>query len=127
MYDYVTFLVKLDLKEKFTEDDRKEMLKEAGRNYYILKRRYGNSSPRFAQSVWLDYSKEGFGPEKWQALKRNGWILEDSVIVQKSVPNTYFSTVVFGGGYSGIQQHPSESCGITEGNFYLNIGTHPDL
>ena len=127
MYNFIPFFCKLDFKEKFSTNEEKEMIEEAGKNYFRLRSSYGfrdslqSASPRFAQSVWLHYTKEGFGPEKWQAIKKNGWILEDSVIVQKSVPNTYFSTIIYGGGYAGIQQHPSESCGITEGNHLFNF------
>jgi len=104
-----------DLNKQISTEKRNSMLKEASENYYRLKTRYGNSSPRWAESVHFDFSKDGYGPNKWSQVYKNGWILEDSIIVHKSVMNTYFCTVGYGGGYAGIQQHPSESCGKTEG------------
>ena len=107
------------------------MLKKADTNYYELrygptegnsyKVRFGHSSPRFAQSVWLEYSKEGFDRVKWQKVKVGGWTLENSVIVKKTVRNTYFSTIIYGGGYAGIQQQPSTIFRKSKGihNYYI--------
>ena len=67
--------------------------------------------------MWLHYSRDGqVEYNKFQALKKNGWTLRNTIVVQKTVPNTFFAVIVFGGGYAGIQQLPPENCGMTEGN-----------
>ena len=94
------------------------MLKDASDSYYKLKSmsdRSGSSGGKWAESVHLDFSKDGFDRIKWLKVYKKGWTLENTIIVQKSVKTTFFETVGYGGGYAGIQQHPSSSCHMTEG------------
>ena len=94
------------------------MLKDASESYYRLKYpsdRSASGGGRWAESVHLDFSKDGFGSKKWNEVYKNGWKLENTIIVQKSVMTTFFETVGYGGGYAGIQQHPSSSCRMTDG------------
>lgn len=72
-------------------------------------------SPKFAQSVWLEYTEDGYDRAKFQKIKRNGWILKNTIVVQKTVPATYFSVIIYGGGYAGIQQLDNRFCGQSKG------------
>ena len=49
-------------------------------------------------------------------MKKNGWMIENTIIVHKSVRTTFFETIGFGGGYAGLQQHESSTCGKNKGN-----------
>ena len=71
---------------------------------------------QIAQSVWLHFRKDGFDYYKFQEVKRNGWTLRNTIVVQKSVPSTFFAAIVYGGGYAGIQQLDSINCGSEEGS-----------
>ena len=75
-----------------------------------------DKSPKFAQSVWMKYTKDGYDYWMFQNIKRNGWALKNTIIVQKSVPNTFFATIVYGGGYAGIQQLDNKRCNQETGN-----------
>ena len=93
-------------------------LKQASEDYFKLKLlsdRSSTSPGRWAESVHLDFSKDGFDRWKWSEVSKNGWMLENTIIVHKSVRTTFFETVGYGGGYAGIQQQPSHICGMSEG------------
>ena len=94
------------------------MLKQAIEDYFELKSLSdrGGSEARWAESVHLDFSRDGFDRRKWKKVSKNGWMLENTIVVHKSVQNTFFMTVGYGqGGYAGIQQQPSWKCGKKEG------------
>ena len=96
------------------------MLKQASEEYLNLKllSDRGQTEARWAESVHLDFSRDGFDRRKWKKVSKNGWTLENTIVVQKSVQNTFFMTVGYGaGGYAGIQQ-PSRICGKKEGKLY---------
>ena len=94
-------------------------LRKAMENYYkpkLITDRIGSCGGRWAESVHLDFSKDGFYRSKWNQVKKNGWMIENTVIVHKSVRTTFFQTIGFHGGYAGIQQHEQDTCGTSEGN-----------
>ena len=93
------------------------MLKQASEDYFKLKFLSDRGDEaRWAESVHLDFSRDGFDRRKWKKVSKNGWTLENTIVVHKSVQNTFFMTVGYGqGGYAGIQQQPSRKCGKKEG------------
>ena len=74
-----------------------------------------NPSHKFAMSTTLRYEKEGHDKSNFQKIKREGWILRNTIVVRKTVPSTYFAVIVFGGGYAGLQQWPNFMCNQTKG------------
>ena len=108
-----------DFTRKFTKDKRNSMLKQASEDYINLKllsERSNKEPGRWAESVHLNFFRDGFDRWKWSQVSKNGWMLENTIIVHKSVRPTFFETVGYGGGYAGIQQQPSHICGMSEGN-----------
>ena len=50
-----------------------------------------------------------FDDKWWDKVKMNGWTMTISVIVQKTVPRTYFKTVgIVTGGYVGFTHEKEE-------------------
>ena len=80
-------------------------------------RMIANHSPKFAQSVHLKYKKLGYDFERFQKIKKNGWTLKNTIVVLESVPATFFATIVYGGGYAGVQQLDNKDCNQVEGNY----------
>ena len=103
---------------KLRRSKRNAMFKYASDDYYSLKIRSKRSNfmpGRWAESVHLYFTRDGFDRSKWSAISKNGWMLENTIVVHKSVKRTFFETVGYGGGYAGIQQLPSRSCGMSKG------------
>ena len=62
--------------------------------------------PNIATSVRLLFSKPGL-----VIKRRNWWIIENTIVVEKTVPSTYFGVIQLPGIYAGLQQLPSSECG----------------
>ena len=49
-------------------------------------------------------------------MKRNWWIIEQTVVVHKTVPSTYFGAIQLPGIYAGLQQLPDNECDHRKNN-----------
>ena len=68
-----------------------------------------------ATSVHLRFEDEGFTAQRFERIRKNGWAVENTIIVRHTEPGTYFSVLQFPGAYAGIQQLESERCGMAQG------------
>ena len=66
-------------------------------------------------STTLRYEKADYDKKKFQQIRREGWVLKNSIVVQKTVPSTYFAVIMFDGGYTGLQHWPNFMCNQTKG------------
>lgn len=49
-------------------------------------------------------------------MKRNWWMIEQTIIVHKTVPSTYFGAIQLPGIYAGLQQLPDNECDQRKSN-----------
>ena len=97
-------------------DFSKEYDKMISKNGFVGARNFDeNKSHKFAMSTTLRYEKAGYDEKKFQQIKREGWVLKNSIVVQKTVPSTYFAVIMFDGGYTGLQHWPNFMCNETKG------------
>ena len=97
-------------------DFSKEYDMMISKNSFIGARSFDeNMSHKFAMSTTLRFEKSGYDKKMFQQIKREGWVLKNSIVVQKTVPSTYFAVIMFDGGYTGLQQWPNFMCNQNKG------------
>jgi hypothetical protein len=76
--------------------------------------------PNIATSVHLLFSKDVLSHKMFNKMKRNWWIIENTIVVEKTVSSTYFGVIQLPGIYAGLQQLPSSECNGDDGE-KLNV------
>ena len=67
-------------------------------------------APNIATSVRLSFFANDLSYEILNRMKRNWWMIKQTIIVHKTVPSTYFGVIQIPGIYAGIQQLPDNEC-----------------
>ena len=57
-------------------------------------------------------------------MKRNWWSIEQTIIVRKTVPSTYFGVIQIPGVYAGLQQLPNSECNERKSELKKNTTTY---
>ena len=73
-------------------------------------------APNIATSVRLSFSGNKLSNTVLNRMKRNWWIIEQTVVVHKTVPSTYFGAIQLPGIYAGLQQLPDNECDHRKSN-----------
>ena len=82
----------------------------------------GNANgPNIATSVHLRFYNVDMNNAVINKIKRNWWVVSNSIIVQKTVPSTYFGVIQIPGVYAGVQQLKDVECGKTFEGKYMMI------
>ena len=68
------------------------------------------AAPNIATSVRLSFFANDLSYEILNRMKRNWWMIKQTIIVHKTVPSTYFGVIQIPGIYAGIQQLPDNEC-----------------
>ena len=72
----------------------------------------GNAyGPNIATSVHLRFYNVDMNNAAINKIKRNWWVVSNSIVVQKTVPSTYFGVIQIPGIYAGLQQLKDVECG----------------
>ena len=98
----------------------------------VRRQKRNTDNPKIATSVHLLFSKDGYGHEKFENIKRNGWMLENTIVVRKSIPSTYFAVLQIIGVYAGVQELEPKFCNSHTGihnvkTLELNIPYFSDI
>ena len=67
-------------------------------------------APNIATSVLLSFSTSRLNETVVNRMKRNWWKIEQTIIVHKTVPSTFFGVIHIPGIYAGLQQLPDNDC-----------------
>ena len=72
----------------------------------------GNANgPNIATSVHLRFYNAPMNSAAINKIKRNWWVVSNSIVVTKTVPSTYFGVIQIPGIYAGLQQLKEVECG----------------
>ena len=80
--------------------------------------------PNIATSVRLSFSTNEMSNQILNRMKRNWWSIEQTIIVHKTVPSTYFGVIQIPGIYAGLQQLPNNECSQSMSKLKKNTRIH---
>ena len=88
----------------------------------------GNANgPYIATSVHLRFYNAPMNSAAINKIKRNWWVVSNSIVVEKTVPSTYFGVVQIPGIYAGLQQLKEVECGKNFEGKYMIIPRQQNL
>ena len=79
------------------------------------------NGPNIATSVHLRFYNASMNSAAINKIKRNWWVVSNSIVVVKTVPSTYFGVIQIPGVYAGVQQLKDVECGKTFEGKYMMI------